>query len=111
MVYPSEVALVALPPARACWTIAISCGLATTTPAIPATATARSLTTAAARVRRPASQGARASTATIRAITADSWLTSAEPPTTNPRITPWPIVGPRRSRTAASSVSGRNTVP
>src|SRR5208337_625432 len=49
--------------------------------------------------------------ATIRAITADSGLASTEAPSTAPRIAARPIAGLRRSRTAASSVSGRNTVP
>jgi hypothetical protein len=38
-------------------------------------------------------------------------LTSAQAPSTTPRINPRPIVGPRRSLMAASRVSGRNTVP
>ena len=59
---------------------------------------------------RPASRSATRA-ARIRAITADSWLTRTEAPSTTPRITPRPMVGSRRSRTAASRVSGRNTVP
>ncbi len=44
-------------------------------------------------------------------MTADSWLTSTQAPSTTPRISAGRRPGRRRSRTAASTVSGRNTVP
>src|ERR1700721_2968630 len=110
VVYPYDAAGATVPPARSCTTIATSCGLATTTAVTAATATTLSRVKISD-LARAASHGISASTATITAITTDSWLTSAEAPSTTPRINPRPIVGPRRSRTAASRVIGRNTVP
>jgi Tfp pilus assembly protein FimV len=95
------------PPALACWIMAISCGLATTNAATAPQASARSRATAGWRT----SHGSSAAAASSPAITADSWLTSRLAPSTRPRITPWRTPGRRRSRTAASSVIGRNIVP
>ena len=85
----------------------MSWGLPSTTKATAAVAAAL----AAASVRARSSHPARTRAARIRAITADSWLTSRQPASTAPRITAWPMDGLRRSRTAASSVTGRNAVP
>ena len=43
--------------------------------------------------------------------TADSGSVSTAAPTTTPRMTAWRFPGVRRSRTAASRLSGRNSAP
>ena len=79
--------------------------------AVPAAASGPQPVSATSTLPDRASHPTRTRAARIRAITADSWLTSTQRARTTPRITPWPIVGLRRSRTAASSVTGRNSVP
>jgi hypothetical protein len=107
LVTASMCALASAPPERAWAYMAISCGLASAraTPApIPAAA---SLSQAGRRASQPPS----AATAMITAMTAVSWFTRIEAPSTTPSTTacrrPWW----RRSRTAASSVTGSDTAP
>src|SRR5271169_1451510 len=72
VVYPYDVAGAAVPPARACWTMATSCGLAMTTAVAAPTATTLSRVRAVDQARAASSHGISASAARITAITADS---------------------------------------
>ena len=85
----------------------MSCGLAITTATAAPAPSDRSRAARGWRI----SQGSSTAAASSPAITADSWLTSTLAPSTTPRITPWRRPGARRSRTAASSVIGKNSVP
>ena len=101
-----------MPPDRACCTMAISCGLASTSATAAASPAARSLAMVPgpARPRQP-SQGNRASTATMTTRTAISWSVSTAAPSTTPRMTACRQPGRRVSRTAASRAIGMNSSP
>src|ERR1700679_3615584 len=72
LVYPYDVAGAVVPPACACWTMATSCGLATTAAVTAPTATTLSRVRAVDRSRTVSNHGMSARTATMTAITADS---------------------------------------
>ena len=95
------------PPAAAWLVIAISCGLATIT-AAAAPAPSRQQPRRGRAADQPRQQRRRASST---AITADSWLTSTAAPEHQAQDHALAQPGRRRSRTAASSVIGRNSVP
>ena len=107
------------PPARVCATMAAICGPATTTETTAAVAAGISR----CRQARLASHGTSAPSTTMSTRTNDSWSVSRLAPSTTPSTTaclphpppasPPPSTPPalRRSRTAASSASGRNTAP
>jgi hypothetical protein len=99
--------LMAAPPLRACMAMAASCGLA----ASAATAAVRAAWRSLASVGPRASQGSMTAAASIPAMIADSWLTRTDPPRTSPTAAARRQLGRRTRRTAASSVSGRNSAP
>ena len=95
-------------PPRACsWIIAASCGAATTAATAAPSKTGHSLATAG----RHSSHGSRTSPARMPVSTADSGSVSTAAPTITPRMRAWRQPGDRRSRTEASSASGRNSAP
>ena len=97
-----------MPSPRAWATMAMSCGLASTTAVTPASPAARSLATGYGR---RASHGISARAATITTRMAISWSVSTAAPSTAPRTTAWRQPGRRVSRTAASRASGMNSSP
>ena len=110
------------PPDRACWAIAISCGLATTratATASPDTASEREGLLSGPGASEPASTAsqpvATAAISTAPAIapasSAVSWLISTETPSTTPSSTASRRRPERRSRTAAPSAAGTVSIP